>query len=253
MHWEGLSSFSAAQVWTDGETIYCSPTATSPSSTGSKETYILDKKAHKWSNKFNVTINYFYPPYVWTDSENTYFSCTSSGSSVSYHWKWNKATQQWTTVSEWTSKLNQYYIGQHMWTDGETAYISNGSTQAMLDKGKMTWTSIPPLSGHSILGSHVWTDGENIYWSQGNTASTSSTKYQAKFDKVNKKWVTYDGQWKGVDNLRGDYIWIDRGTVYYLNGAIDLKLPLKSSWIDLTKESAPIESISTEDIEEAFK
>ena len=256
MHWKGLSDFSALQVWTDGEIIYCSPTATNANTTGSKETYILNKEAHEWGNSFSISTSYFYPPNVWTDGEDTYFSSVNySSTSYSVHYKWNKGSKQWTSIPEWTNKasISGSYVGSYIWTDGETAYLSNGSTQAMLNKEKMTWTNMPILTGHSILGSRVWTDGENIYWSSGATTTSSNTKYQAKFDKVNKKWVTYDGQWRGVDNLTGDYIWVDHGTVYYLNGSLDLKLPLESSWIDLTKEAAPIESISTEDIEEAFK
>lgn len=215
--WNGLSSFSAEGIWTDGENIYYSSSSTQ---------YVLDKETSTWVPK---TWNGINPDaqYIWTDGENIYYS----GNSEDSQYVLDKTTDTWvpknwglyTPVdgrSVWTDGVNIYYNpswsflpylildketstwrditwpsqapSDTCWTDGENIYRGNDK----LDKATLTW--IPnALSGYDVLGANIWTDGENIYYFDTHV-----------LDKETSTWVpkTWSGDNPGCSNYN---LWTD--------------------------------------------
>ena len=113
--WNGLTSFSGGDIWTDGDNIYYSASSTQ---------YVLNKSTSTWSTKSWTGLTSFSGGGIWTDGENIYYS------NFSTQYILDKSTSTWTSKS-WSGLTN--FSGNYIWTDGENIYYSNGSTQRVLD------------------------------------------------------------------------------------------------------------------------
>ena len=235
--WEGLDKLDAQNVWTDNEDTFYVNYST-------RKMYILEKGTFKWTYAGSVN-GAIRGSHIWTDGENIYCSYSMNNSSYS-HYKFNKSTSEWTQITTWNS--NWYISGDNIWTDGEKIYCStiNSSYQYIFDKDTLTWAGMTWSSESTLrapAGSNIWTDGENIYYSSGNA--------QHIFDKNKKVWVTKI--WEGISSgFSAQDIWFNGNTVHYLYNKNDYMLPLKSSWDDLTIASAPVKTLSDEDVEAVF-
>lgn len=195
----GISSgYGAYNVWSDGDNnIYHSGTSSSYS-------YQLDLATYTWTAK---TWSGTYPrgEYIWTDGENIYYSRSTS------HYKLNKATNTWSSVS-FTGLTN--FNGYRIWTDGENIYHFYNGTNYVLDKTTRTWSlyamsGLDNLATYNQSGDNIWTDGENIYLTAGSTTEAFGYKY----NKTTNTWssVTFTGHLTAAPSP----IWTDGENTYY--------------------------------------
>jgi len=200
MTWNGLTSFSGIDIWTDGTNRYYS---------NLYKHYVLDKETSTWNPKiwYGKTLNgnaYFEGKYIWTDGNNIFYS-QNSGQYVL-----NKATSTW-NAKTWSGAPSSF-DGNKIWTDGTTFYYSSGSTHYTINTVTSTFALIT-LNGlpTSFYGSNMWYDGTNVFY--------SSNIEHYILNKTTNSWTKVN--WKNIDNstviMFGSGVWSD-GTNYYYNG-----------------------------------
>ena len=185
--WTGLTEFTGADIWTDGDNIYYSY--------GINQ-FVLSKATSELVAKTWTGLTDIIGSSIWTDGENIYYSNSTT------QFVLNKTTSTW-TVKTWTGLTD--FIGSSIWTDGENIYYSNSTTQFVLNKTTSTWTVKTWTGITNFTGNRIWTDGENIYYSLGTT--------QYVLNKAISTWV--DKTWTGLTSFNGSYIWTDGDNIYY--------------------------------------
>lgn len=188
--WNGLTSFSANNVWIDGENIYYS---------AGTEQYVLDKSTSTWVTKAWNGLTSFSGNGIWTDKEDIYYS------SLMNQYILDRSTSTWITKT-WKGMINFNAID--IWTDGENIYHSSrsgpNSIHYVLDKSTSTWNT-KTWNGLTVFaGRYIWTDRENIYYSYQNE--------QYVLDKATSTWNAKT--WNGLTRFDGDRIWTD-GEEFY--------------------------------------
>ena len=234
------SSSFAQNIWTDGETVYCSYRQWRYT-----YTYALDKRTFSWfleSENGNNAKGTWIGQDVWTDGTNTYL--TSADSSEAYSYVWNKTTRSWKQKT-WQGATNiagaeiwhangeiyfasSYYLtkdadghftdtwapktwngltdfgGIGVWTDGTDTYYSDSNGSYVLNASTSTWTPKTWEGLTTVLGDRVWTDGTAVYYSDVN-------KHYV-LNKEAQRWEPK--QWDGIDYFSGIDIWTDGEFVY---------------------------------------
>ena len=206
--WSGLTSFSGANIWTDGTNVYYS--------TYGSTQYVCNRKTSTWEPKDWGSKKPYNGDGVWTDGENIY---SSSGAN---QYVLDKSTSTWIDKT-WTGLTS--FNGRYIWTDGENVYYSYGSDQYVLDKSTSTWTTKTWTGLTSFNGENIWTDGTNVYY--------SSSTNQYVLDKSTSTWTTKT--WTGLTSFSGSYIWTDDANVYYSSSAKQYVLDKETStWVSKT-------------------
>lgn len=206
--WDGLTSFSGENVWTDGNDIYYSQ--------GSPLQYYFSKSLKSWQS---ITWNLFsniYGENIWTDGRNIYYNDTL------YAQRLDSMSTAWVS-KQW----NVSFLGQNVWTDGENIYLSQDtSKQYVYDKSNYTWTPKTWGGYTALYGRNIWTDGENIYYSNGPT--------QYYLDKKTSTWLPKN--WNGQNNFFGFYTWTDGENIYNSRSNIGTYILDKktSTWTSFT-------------------
>lgn len=187
--WQGLTSFSGIDVWSDGENIYYS--------NGSPH-YVLNKATSTWESKSWSGMSYFRGYFMWQYGDATYYSYSSEQRTL------NKNTDTWEQKT-WGSAVTPNY-GYEIWFDGSDYFFSEGNTQYELDDTNDTWSN-KQWANNKIpyIGSYVWSDGEHLYYSAGNNA-------QYIYDPNTGTWS--NKSWNGF-RPNGEYIWTDGVNIYY--------------------------------------
>ena len=188
--WNGLSSFSGNNIWTDGTYIYYSA--------GNVGHYVLDTATNTWTAKTWNGYTSFSGRYVWTDGTNIYYGMNSN------QYVLNTATSTW-TAKTWNGLSS--LIGLRFWTDGTYIYYSASSNQYVLNTATSTWTAKTWNGLSSFNGNNVWTDGSDIYYSNGSN--------QYVLDTATSTWTAKT--WNGLSSFNGNYIWTDGSDIYYSN------------------------------------
>ncbi len=216
--WNGFTSFSGTNIWTDGKDIYYS--------SGSNQ-YVLHKATSTWSAKTWNGLTSFTGNSIWTDGENIYYSSGSVQRVL------NKETSTWSTKT-WNGLTSIF--GSNIWTDGKDIYYSSGSNQYVLKKATSTWSTKTWNGYTGISGSNIWTDGENIYYSSGST--------QHVLNKETSTWSTKI--WNGLTSFSGNSVWTDGENIYCSSGNSQYVLNKETStwstktWNGLTGVSASL-------------
>ena len=207
-HWDGFSSTTpymhGGNIWTEGNNIYYS----SPGSDNYQ--FVLDTSNDTWYNKTWRGIDYsrLRGTYIWKDENNNVY-CSEQSS----HYKLNKATDTWETVT-W-SPTNLLRFASQIWTDGIHTYCKGSSSQYqdnyVLDPTNNTW-SIFPISGlSSWFGNEVWSDGQSIYHSTTHVLNKSTWSWEA---------ITWDVELL----IEGKYVWEDGTNVYHTYSGVSVIL-----------------------------
>jgi hypothetical protein len=229
--WNGLTSFDADGIWTDGDNIYYSSGRTHK---------VLDKSTSTWIDKTwsGIEDNYFGGLGIWTDGTDIYYSTSVEieGYDRERTYVLDKATSTW-SIKQWNwspSTLGEdaYYWGLKNTIDTNNMIydIEEEDKSAVLDKSTSTWSKITYPFGDSKPGSlidshYIWTDGDNYY--------VSDESYQKMINK--ETLAVSDIQWNGVTDLNGYCIWSDGTDVYYSNGTTQKVLDKSTStWVDKT-------------------
>ena len=102
------------------------------------------------------------------------------------------------------------FDGRYIWTDGKDIYYSKDSSQYVLDRSTLTWSTKTWTGLTSFDGTNIWTDDENIYYSDNTN--------QYILNKSTYTWSTKT--WSGTSPLSGGLsIWTDGANIYYSYGA----------------------------------
>lgn len=215
--WNGLTSFTGQDVWTDGTNIYYSDGSYS-------RAFILDKETLTWSSIYlNGVPNSakFYGRYVWTDGTYIYYNYKISDNASCSIKLVDVDTLTW--GSFWYGKSIGY--GSAVWTDGFNVYYSYYGTNYTLDKENLTWVEKTWNGLTSFNGRYIWTDGTNTYYSYGTV--------QYVLDKETSTWNIKT--WDGLTDFYGYNVWSDGVNTYYSNGTEQYVLDKETStWVEKT-------------------
>lgn len=205
IEWNGLSKFTGAYNWYDGDNIYTDINS---------KTYILNKETRTWTEiSFNGLAN---PGGVWSDGVNLYSSVGTT------HYVYDRSSSTW--VKKTWSGLTNFSPGK-MWRDGDKIYYSSMGYHYLLDVSTSTWSQVTWNGYGYVNGNYVWTDGENIYSSSGTGHYVLNRETNTWEDKI----------WKGLSSFDGNYIWSDGEYIYYSKGTEQYVLDIESSkWIPKT-------------------
>ena len=205
--------FSPAYIWTDGENVYHSRTATQLK---------LNKATSTWVRQTWKGVNQPDGSFVWTDGDNTYLE------NYSAHYVLNKATSTWVEKT-WNGFTN--FNVNNLWTIGDTIYLSGYSNQYVLDKATSTWVAVtwnaPTAFFQQISGSDIWSDGDTVYASHGS--------YQFVLDIETATWT--EKTWNGLAQFNASAVWSDGDDIYCNKGSNFYVLDKSTStWIAKTWE-----------------
>ena len=193
MNWNGLSSFNALNIWSDGTNIYYS---------SGTEQYILDKNNHTWLEMTWNGFRIINGQNVWTDGKDYYYY-----NSVNFY-KLNVETHTWSVIGIKWDDTNSFQAIR-VWTDGINVYYSFGSLQLVLNKDTLIWEEMLWNGLSEIYGNAIWTDETNIYYSSGTE--------QYILNNETNTWQ--EMTWNGLTSFSASNIWSDGRNYYYANGS----------------------------------
>lgn len=205
-NWNGYTSFSATNVWTDGDNVYLSVSSIqNPDYVLNKETDTWEIKTWNWSEQLNKRSAPLRP---WTEGNNIYRRAKNS-ESVMNTYVLNKETNTW----EVTTFDGMLFDDQHRFVDGEITYGSNGTTLYIKTKETNTWKLWKNTIWNetsSFNDGAIWAYKGNVYYSLG-------TDRQYVLNKETDTWEVKN--WNGYSDLYGSYLWSDGEYMYHSDGA----------------------------------
>ena len=184
--WNGLTSFYAAGIWTDGVEIYY------------MGSYVLNKETNTWETMIWNGLDDIYSPNVWTDGTNIYYSESDK------HYILDLDSNSWNPMI-WNGLTS--FNGNHIWVAGSNVYYSNQTKQFKLNIETQTWESITWNCLESFSPEYIWTDGTNIYYS-------NTDEHYVLDNTSTNTWVAITNYTNQL-NLDGGCVWNYNDNYYY--------------------------------------